>query len=114
MATYASVIESLHHVRNYADTNLDFSLRGRDLPPEGEADLVDKLRSAMADLRKHRDIGNFILSEAAISSMNKLMVDLEASTNTVHWQEHLELKLIAVDGCLKTMRDIARLELRVP
>ena len=31
---YGAIIEALHHVREYADTNFRFSLLGRELPPE--------------------------------------------------------------------------------
>ncbi len=113
MAAYAAVIESLHHVRNHADTNLTFSMRGRDVPEEGERQLTDKLQGAMAELRKQLDIGDFVLSQEAVMSMNKLMTELDTSTKTDSWQEHLELKLAAVDECLTNIRRSARKDLRL-
>jgi hypothetical protein len=113
MAAYAAVIESLHHVRNHADTNLTFSMRGRDVPEEGERQLAEKLQGAMAELRKQVDIGDFVLSQEAVTSMNKLMCELDTSTKTDSWQEHLELKLAAIDECLTNMRRIARKDLRL-
>lgn len=112
-AAYTAIIEALHHVRNHADTNLTFSMTGRELPETGEKELTEKLQGAMAELRKQLDIGNFVLSEEAVATMNKLMTELDASTNTNHWQEHLELKLTAVDRCLSNMRHIARKDLRL-
>ncbi len=113
IAAYAAIIESLHHVRNHADTNLTFSMRGRDLPKEGEQQLIDKLEGAMAELRKQLDIGDFILSDDAVTAMNQFMIDLGASTTTTAWQTHLTLKLAAVDSCLTAMRHIARRDLRL-
>lgn len=110
---YTSIIEALHHVRNHAATNLAFSMLNRDLPEEGEKELTDKLRIAMSELRKQRDIGEFVLSEEAVTVMNKLMEDLDASTETPNWVEHLQLKLDAVDVCLSNMRRIARKDLRL-
>ncbi|MBZ5794474.1 hypothetical protein K8353_30570 [Burkholderia contaminans] len=112
-AAYESIFEALHHVRNHADTNLSFSLRGRELPEEGERELTEKLQGAMAELRKQVDIGSFVLSESAIRVMVKLMSDLDESTKTTCWQEHLELKLASVDSCLSSMRLIARKDLRL-
>ncbi|TGN93126.1 hypothetical protein [Burkholderia sp. USMB20] len=112
-AAYESIFEALHHVRNYADTNLSFSLRGRELPEEGERELTEKLQGAMAELRKQVDIGSFVLSESAIRVMVKFMSDLDGSTKTTCWQEHLELKLASVDSCLSSMRLIARQDLRL-
>lgn len=110
---YASIIEALHHVRNYADTNLTLEMLQRDLPEQGMQELTEKLRSAMGELRKQLDIGEFVLSEEAVTVMNKLMVDLDASTNATSWHEHLELKLVAVDSCLSNMRRVARKDLRL-
>lgn len=111
-AAYTEIVEALHHVRNHADTNLAFLKHGRELPEEGEKELTEKLEGAMAELRKQLDIGNLVLSEEAVAAMNKLMTELEASTNTDQWHEHLALKLIAVDRCLADMRHIARKDLR--
>jgi hypothetical protein len=110
---YTAIIDALHHVKNHADTNLDFSYRGRNLPEHGDKALTEKLESAMAELRKQLDIGSFILSEAAVNAMNKLMIELNASTKVETWQEHLQLKLSAVDICLSSMRQIARKDLRL-
>src|SRR5512140_1398437 len=73
IAAYTAIIEALHHVRNHADTNLTFSMLGRELPEQGEKELTEKLQGAMAELRKQLDIGNFVLSEEAVAAMNKLM-----------------------------------------
>ena len=110
-AAYGGIIEALHHVREHAHTNLVFSVRGKDLPPEGDKLLTQKLQEAMADLRKHRDIGSFVISEEALALLNQLFSELDASTQTQQWQQHLELKLAAVDKCLAEMRRIARQDL---
>jgi hypothetical protein len=110
---YASIIEALHHVRNHADTNLTFSLEGRDLPEQGKLQLTEKLQGAMAELRKQLDIGDFVLSEDAVAVMSKLMTELDESLKATNWEDHLELKLEAVDNCLISMRRIARKDLRL-
>lgn len=112
-AAYESLFEALHHVRNHADTNLTFSLRGRELSEKGSLELDAKLQGAMAELRKQRDIGDFVLSEDAVRVLDKLMCDLEKSTQTQNWQEHLELKLVSVDSSLSSLRFIARKDLRL-
>lgn len=112
-AAYTAIIEGLHHIREHADTNLVFSLRGKDLPPEGEKELTQELQEAMAQLRKHRDLGSFVASDEAISLLNQLFSELDASTNTPHWQKHLEMKLAAVDKCLSGMRSVARNDLKL-
>lgn len=113
MDAYTSIIEALHHVRNYADTNLQFSQRGKCVPEEGEKELTEKLQNAMGELRKQWDIGNFIISDEAVAALNTLMRGLENSTKTGTWITHLILKLDAVDKCLSSMRTIARMDLNL-
>ena len=110
---YGAIIEALHHVRNHADTNLAFLARGKELPENGDALLTQKLEDAMAELRKQYDIGNFVISTEAVSAMDTLMKELNASTKNVTWGEHLELKLGAVDKCLVSMRKLARTDLQL-
>ena len=112
-AAYASIIEALHHVRNHADTNLAFAMRGKDVPEQGDRELTEKLQGAMAELRKQLDVGDFVLSEEAVGIMNTLMTGLDASTSTGDWQVHLTLKLDAVNTCLSNMRRVARKDLRL-
>src|SRR5882757_10898790 len=64
-AAYTAIIESMHHLREHADTHLVFATKDRELPAEGEELLDRNLRQAMADLRKHRDVGSFVISEEA-------------------------------------------------
>jgi nucleoid-associated protein YejK len=108
---YTAIIESLHHVRNRADTNLTFALEKAELPEAGSKELTEKLKTAMAELRKQIDIGNFVIADDAVQAMNELMVALENSTHAICWEEHLEMKLSAVDQCLQKIRNIARRDL---
>ena len=110
---YASIIDAIHHVREHADTNLVFSLRGIDLPKDGEAELEKALQAAMAQLRKQRDIGSFVISNEAVAALNGLFAELETSTRTQSWQEHLEIKLAAVDKWLPELRRLAHSDLRL-
>ena len=90
MEAYTSIIEALHHVRNHADTNLEFSMRGRDLPGEGDKMLTEKLQAAMEELRKRIDVGSFVIAEDAVFALGTLMKGLDRSTNTNDWIEHLD------------------------
>jgi ABC-type amino acid transport system permease subunit len=112
-AAYLSIIESTHHVREHADTNLTFLRRSRDLPPDGEKRLEEEMKSAMAELRKQRDIGQLLLSENAIELVNHLFDGLDHSTKVNTWLEHLERKMIAIDTFLPAFSQIARRDLKV-
>ncbi len=112
-AAYSSIMEAIHNVREHADTNHAFSLRGKELPAVGDEQLTKKLQEAMAELRKQRDIGSFVISKEAVLLLNELFASLDASTRTESWQEHLQLKLAAVDKCLPEFRRIAKNDLNL-
>jgi hypothetical protein len=112
-AAYTAIIEAVHHIREHADTNLAFTLAGKDLPSDGDKELTQKLQSAIAELRKQRDIGSLVISDEAVMELNNLFEALEASTQTPHWQDHLEIKLSAIDDLLPLLRAIARKHLRL-
>jgi hypothetical protein len=110
---YSEIIKALHQVREHADTNLQFALRDKDLPEEGDARLTKEMQEAIGQLRLHRDLGVFVICDEAVDLLNVLFKELDDSTKTQWWQEHLELKIMAVDKCLKEMRRVARKELKV-
>jgi len=110
---YALIIESIHHIREHASTNLVFSQHGKELPPDGDKDLTTKLQQAIAELRKQRDIGSFVISEEAVSLLNDLFTALDASTQTTIWHEHLEMKISAIDDLLPLFRQAAASHLKV-
>jgi hypothetical protein len=119
---YNAILEALHHVREHADTNLAFEIRRREFPPagavrlelpaEGATRLERNLQQAMADLRRYRDIGSFVVSEEAISALNHFFTELDGSlllaTDIV---EHFEAKVVAIDKCLDEIRRIANKDL---
>lgn len=110
---YVSIIEALHHMRDHADTNLTFALMQRDLQDDGAEQLRLKMAQGLSELRKQRDMGDLVLSPAAVALMNALLQELSESPRTTSWEEHLEMNLIVIDKCLLHMRVIARDDLRV-
>ncbi len=113
ISAYTEIIKSLHHVREHAETNLQFSLLQKDLPEEGEKRLTSEMQEAIGQLRLHRDLGILVVSNEAVDLLNILFAELDASTRTQSWHNHLEMKLEAVDKCLSKMRQVARKELNV-
>jgi hypothetical protein len=108
---YTAILEALHHVRNHADTNFEFTARGQDLPKEGDIELTQKLQDAMAELRKRIDVGSFVISPEGVSALQLLMRKLEESTQTTDWNRYLALRLPAINDCLESMRAIAKKDL---
>lgn len=112
-AAYAAIFENLHHVRNHADHHLVFLRRNLDLPEAADAELTEKLRNAMAELRKHWDIGSFVITQDGVAVMDTLMNELDDATKPENREAHFALKMDAVDKCLRAMRAIARKDLKL-
>jgi hypothetical protein len=115
-AAYTVIIESMHHLREHADTNLIFESRGVPLTKDGEQELELKLKQAIADLRKHRDIGSFVISKEATSILNSLFLELDKSVEIGRlksYVEYLDYRVGALDQALAKMRDVAKTDLSI-
>jgi hypothetical protein len=112
---YAAIMQSMHHVREHADTHLAFETKAQiPMQPEDQEKLKRELQEAMADLRKHRDIGSFVISDEATALLNALFKELEASARIGHersYFEYLDYRVGALDSALAEMRRIARKDL---
>ncbi len=111
---YGTIIEALHHMKNYADQHMEFEMRGSELPEDRKKELTENFKRGHGEVRKRADVGTFVICEEAVGALVALEKDLEASGNTTDWWEHLDLEYAAVSKCLKTMRDIAKEDLRIP
>lgn len=113
-AAYTAIMESMHHVREHADTHLAFELNGRELPADGKDKLDRELRQAVADLRRHRDVGSLVISAEATAALNELFQELEKSAQIGHERsffEYLDYRVGALDRSLQNMRRMARQDL---
>jgi hypothetical protein len=114
----------MHHIREHADTLLAFQQTvGQpdriELPADAEARLTSKLEEAMADLRKHRDVGGFVISDASTRVLDTLFQELDKSlelgTSVMpggdSYSSYLEYRIAAVDRSLEELRKLARKDL---
>ncbi|MFC5437223.1 hypothetical protein ACFPME_11690, partial [Rhodanobacter umsongensis] len=101
----------LLHVQSPSVGGLDS--KPRCYSKEGGRRLREKMKEGLSELRKQRDIGDLILSPAAVLLVTTLLQELEDSSRATYWQEHLEMRLVAIDKCLLQMRLIARGDLSV-
>ncbi len=112
---YAAIMESMHHVREHADTHLAFETRAQlPMPTEGEEKLKRELEEAIADLRKHRDVGSFLISDEAVAVLNALFQEFDKSAEIGRERtffEYLDYRVGALDRSLEEMRCVARKDL---
>lgn len=113
-AVYSNIIESIHHIREHADTNLAFEGKELEIPPDGKKLLDGNLQRAMADLRRHRDVGSFVISAESVGVINWLFSELDKSAEIGRdrtFFEYCDYRVGAVDQALGKMRDAAQRDL---
>jgi hypothetical protein len=130
---YSTILESLHHIREYADTWTGFAERDQSLKPEDEKELKNNVGPALAKLRKHIDIGTFIISKKADSTLRDFMKKLDTNqTTAIHdlnvivkaetykegdederFEEYLKSFKTIADECLRLIRPIGKKDLRL-
>lgn len=113
-AAYSNIIWAMHHIREHADTNVAFEGKALQIPADGKKMLDDNLRNAMADLRRNRDVGSFVISIDAVDIINALFGELDKSVEIGKNQsffEYCDYRVGAVDQALRKIRDAARSDL---
>lgn len=113
-AAYKDIIEAIHHIREHADTHLAFEGKELKIPEDGEARLDANLTGAMGDLRRHRDVGSFIISANAVAVINWLFAELDRSVaigKERTFFEYCDYRVGAVDTALQRIREAAQRDL---
>ena len=113
-AAYSYIIEAMHHIREHADTNLAFEGKALQIPADCKQKLNGNLQRAIADLRRHRDVGSFVISTASVDIINGLFAELDKSVEIGSNQsffEYCDYRVGAVDQALGKIRDAARSDL---
>ncbi len=111
---YEDIMVDLHHIRDEAAHQLTSWEKSMEIPEEVEKELKGKMLGAMAELRKHIDIGSFIISEKAVLILRIFEDEINKPTKLLSIEDffkHVRLKLDAVDKCLGGMRIIAKKDL---
>lgn len=108
---YGSIIEALHHMKNYADIHIDYAMRNAEVPEDQKTELAANFKRAHAEVRKRADVGTFVISEQAVKALQLLEKGLDESRDANDWYAHLDSEYGAVKKCLVSVREIARRDL---
>jgi hypothetical protein len=68
-AAYERVIEALHDLKVFADNHLEAEYKGREFPEEEDKELRARSKAAHEEVAKTIDIGAFLLSDEALTSV---------------------------------------------
>jgi len=113
---YEDIMTDLHHIRDDANHQLMSLEKNIEIPEDISIELKNKMLAATAELRKHIDIGSFVISEEAVSALHIFEYELNKSaeieiSTPKDFVRHYKLKLEAIDKCLEEMRIITKKDL---
>ncbi len=84
---------------------------GREIPDDRKQELREKYRGAEDELVKRMDVGQFVISDAAVAVLVSFQKELGTATYTQDWLELIEGGFRVTDKALQQMRDIAKRDL---
>ncbi|HHX8279498.1 TPA: hypothetical protein ACVOZE_002745 [Vibrio diabolicus] len=93
--------------------HLTASLEGRELSDEVSEELWADYRKARKDVYKIAERSSFIVSHEVVDAIANLENGRSEARTSVHWQEHLDIELYAINDCLKVVKKIGNKELRI-
>jgi hypothetical protein len=114
MAAYLAIIESLHHVIEDMEDDLEDGYDGRIAAPvksDYKQELEKKSRAAWAELRRLRDVGEFLLSAEAVAELRKMFEAATQMPPDAGYMESLDANFGAAKECLKNIIPIGHRDL---
>ncbi len=109
---YSSILESLHYIARDFQEEWNAETRGREIPDDRKDELSAKFREAKDELAKRMDIGQFVISDEAVSVLTAFQKELGTATTTEGWDKYIDESLAATNKALQQMRDIAKRDLK--
>jgi hypothetical protein len=110
---YSSLLEALHHLKNYAAEYYEGQLDPNHLTDEKRDELTKDWKRFSRDLAKLRDLASFQLSIEAgtiLDEYEKKKIEAQKSDNIFEW---IDGDLAAVSECLEKLKKEAKRDLKV-
>ncbi len=108
---YSSILESLHYIARDFYEGEDAAESGRKIPDGRKDELSAKFREAEDDLAKRIDVGQFVISEAAVAVLATFQKELGSGRRANDFPEYIERGGKATNKALRQMRAIAKSDL---
>jgi hypothetical protein len=109
-SAYSSILDALHGVQNSYQSSYDAYIEHRELSDEFEETSWKKSRAGFEELSRQRFIGDLVISQEAVNTLNTL--DLELDKAAPDFFNHLYEGLGALEAATTKIRSIARSELK--
>lgn len=110
---YSKIVEALHHMKRYYMEEIAAYEKGTRLDEARQTELGGRLKEGVDAIKLAADVGTSLISDEAVECIEKLHKGLSEVSTEEDWYGYIDAKCAEVESCLKTMRSVARRDLRV-
>ncbi|MFH1768697.1 MAG: hypothetical protein ABH858_06030 [Candidatus Omnitrophota bacterium] len=110
---YSKVIEALHNAKAFSTANMSAEENAGKISNSDQTSLRARTCEANEEIFKAMDVGGFLLSKDALSSLKQYRKDATAAEHEQSWYGHLEQDWAATEKCLKDIIEIAKKDLKI-
>lgn len=108
VTAYEKVIEALHNSKRFSSEHLVAGYSFREVPEERSEVLRKKSQAASEEINKASDVGAFLLSEEAVSRLNRYQQEMVEVRESENWHEYLDASYAVTKSCLADIISIAK------
>lgn len=110
---YSRLIEALHYLKRYFSEKLEDVRERGHLNEEKEEKLKIEYSQASMELDKIKDLASLLLSQNAVSIIEKYEKDEKEALQSNSFYDYLDHSLVAVEECLKKIKIEAKIDLKI-
>ena len=111
---YAEMLTALHHMRKSIVNEGNMALRDLEPTREQREELDADFKKGSADLAKHTDLGDFLVSPETCAHLRQFGLDVEAASGPdKSYGEYLEGNAAAVERLIEALKSAAKRDLGV-
>ena len=113
LEAYTSIINALHHIKNYSNTLIDAEIEGKKIPATEKENLWNNYKKSKQEIERVTDIGSFLIANKAVKTLKSFSKELDSSKNANSWFEHIDSLWGVTNDCLDAIKMIAKTDLDV-
>ena len=111
MEAYSSLLESLHHMKNYAAEHWEDETNPEYLSEDKRRELEREWKKFSGELRKSMDLASFLLSSESLGILAQYKNRKAEARRSPTTFELIEQDLAAVSDCLEELKKAAKRDL---
>jgi len=113
MEAYSSLLETLHHMKNYAAEHWEDTTNPEYLNEEKRKELENEWKKYSREFKKTMDLASFLLSKQSLNILEEYKKRKTEAKNSPTVFEHIDKDLAALSDCLEKLIRAAKCDLRI-